>query len=65
MKSIVIHIFHRDLRTEDNLGLIAAAKKAKESDCHLLPLFVFTPEQVGPINPFRSENSIQFMIQSL
>jgi len=65
MKSIVIHIFHRDLRTEDNLGLIAAAKKAKETECDLLPLFVFTPEQVGPKNPYRSENSIQFMIHSL
>jgi deoxyribodipyrimidine photo-lyase len=65
MESVVIHIFHRDLRTEDNLGLIEAVKKAKTSNCKLLPVFIFTPEQVGSKNPFRSENSIQFMIESL
>lgn len=65
MESVVIHIFHRDLRTEDNLGLIAASKKAAETKSKLLPVFIFTPEQVGPKNPYRSQNSIQFMIHSL
>lgn len=65
MESVVIHIFHRDLRTEDNLGLIEAVKHAHETKSKLLPLFILTPEQVGPKNPYRSDNSIQFMIHSL
>jgi deoxyribodipyrimidine photo-lyase len=65
MESVVVHIFHRDLRTEDNLGFIAAVEKANIMKAKLLPVFIFTPEQVGPKNPFRSQNSIQFMIHSL
>ena len=65
MKSVVIHIFHRDLRTQDNLGLEEALKKAKTTKCQLLPLFIFTPEQFTERNPYRSENSIQFMLESL
>lgn len=65
MKTIVVHIFHRDLRTKDNLGLIQAAAKAKEAKAFLLPLFILTPEQFTKQNPYRSENSIQFMLESL
>jgi len=64
-KKVVIHIFHRDLRTKDNLGLHAANKKAKETASDLLPLFILTPEQFTKLNPYRSENSIQFMLESL
>lgn len=62
---IVIHIFHRDLRTYDNLGLNAAAKAATKANAKLLPLFILTPEQFTKQNPYRSENSIQFMLESL
>jgi deoxyribodipyrimidine photo-lyase len=65
MKAIVVHIFHRDLRTHDNLGLIAAAAKAKDAKASLVPLFILTPEQFTKQNPYRSENSIQFMLESL
>lgn len=62
---IVIHIFHRDLRTYDNEALHLATQKASESKSDLVTLFVFTPEQVDKINSFRSLNSIEFMLNSL
>lgn len=65
MKTIVVHIFHRDLRTKDNLGLIEAAAKANETKSALVALFILTPEQFTKQNPYRSENSIQFMLESL
>ena len=61
MKSVVIHIFHRDLRVEDNLGL----QKALQKNLPLLPLFILTPDQFTEQNKYRSENSIQFMLESL
>ena len=51
-------LFHRDLRLVDHNGLESI------KDQHIIPLFVFTPEQVQR-NPLKSTNSIQFMIQSL
>ena len=36
----------------------------KDSD-ELYTCFIFTPEQVTDKNDFRSQNSIQFMIESL
>ncbi|OQA36242.1 MAG: Deoxyribodipyrimidine photo-lyase [Candidatus Dependentiae bacterium ADurb.Bin331] len=56
-----LFIFRRDLRLEDNTALIAAAKKAH---C-ILPCFIFDTQQIGPNNPFRSSNAIQFMIESI
>lgn len=56
-----LFIFHRDLRIHDNIGLIEAAKKCEV----LYTCFIFTPEQVGPKNEYRSANAIQFMIESL
>lgn len=58
---ISIFIFHRDLRKEDNLGLI---KTLKESTI-VYPIFIFTPEQVSDINKYKSDNSVQFMVNSL
>ncbi|MBW2969605.1 DNA photolyase family protein [Candidatus Woesearchaeota archaeon] len=55
-----VFIFRRDLRLEDNTGLIAALK---END-KVIPCFIFDPRQVKN-NPYKSENSIQFMIESL
>ncbi|MEX0849627.1 MAG: deoxyribodipyrimidine photo-lyase [Candidatus Dependentiae bacterium] len=54
-------IFHRDLRLHDNTGLLAACNESKA----VIPIFVFTPEQIGKNNKYRSDNAIQFMIESL
>jgi deoxyribodipyrimidine photo-lyase len=56
-----LFIFRRDLRIEDNIGLNLAIEKCN----HVFPIFIFTPEQVTDKNNFKSDNSIQFMIESL
>jgi deoxyribodipyrimidine photo-lyase len=57
-----IFIFRRDYRLFDNLGLIEALKKSKI----VIPIFIFTPEQIDDSkNSYKSDNSVQFMIQSL
>ena len=55
-----LFIFRRDLRLEDNTGLIYALKNFKT----VIPCFIFTPEQIKD-NPFRGDPSLQFMIESL
>ena len=56
----VLFIFRRDLRLEDNTGLLFALKQAKE----VIPCFIFTPEQIDR-NPYRSDFCLQFMMESL
>jgi len=56
-----LFIFHRDLRLTDNTGLLNACSKCKKVYC----CFIFTPEQVGKQNIYKSKNAIQFMIESL
>lgn len=57
-----IFIFRRDLRLYDNIGLIEACKNSNE----VLPIFIFTPEQINKIqNKYFSDNSVQFLIESL
>ena len=56
-----LFLFHRDLRANDNLGLIKATEESKE----VCPLFIFDEKQVGEENSYRSENAIQFMVESL
>ena len=56
-----LFIFHRDLRIIDNITLI----KLNEICKNIYTVFVFTPEQVTKKNDYKSENSIQFMIESL
>jgi deoxyribodipyrimidine photo-lyase len=56
-----IFIFRRDLRIFDNIGLHEMTKICKR----IIPIFIFTPEQVTEKNKFRSKNAIQFMIESL
>ncbi len=55
-----LFIFRRDLRIEDNTGLIFALKNAKQVIC----AFIFTPEQVQE-NPYKSDRCLQFMLESL
>jgi deoxyribodipyrimidine photo-lyase len=56
-----LFIFHRDFRLTDNIGLLNACSQCKE----LYLCFIFTPDQVGKPNTYRSLNAIQFMIESL
>ena len=59
--NISIFIFRRDLRLNDNTGLIHALAESK----YVIPLFIFTPTQVSNENKYKSSNAIQFMIESL
>ena len=56
-----LFIFRRDLRVEDNTGLLEAASQCAQ----VITCFIFTPEQVGNSNNYRSKNAIQFMMESL
>lgn len=58
-----IHIVHRSIRLQDNTSLIYQIKETK-SDVQII--FIFTPEQIKPSkNKYFSNNSAQFMIESL
>lgn len=56
-----LFIFRRDLRLNDNTGLLAALKNSEQ----VLPCFIFDPRQVEEKNVYRSTNCVQFMIESL
>ncbi len=57
-----LFIFRRDLRIQDNHGLIEAVSRCNT----VYPVFIFTPEQTSAsANKYRSANAIQFMIESL
>lgn len=58
MKSIFI--FRRDFRIYDNTAFIECYKKSES----ILPIFIFTPEQVVD-NDYFSSNAFQFMLESL
>lgn len=58
--SLSIFIFRRDLRLHDNNGLMLALSKSDK----VIPIFIFTPEQISK-NLYKSNNCIQFMIESL
>jgi len=56
-----LFIFRRDLRIIDNNGLNLLNEHCK----NIYTIFIFTPEQVGSGNQYKSDNSVQFMIESL
>jgi deoxyribodipyrimidine photo-lyase len=56
-----LFIFRRDLRLTDNNGLNLLNSKCK----NIYTIFIFTPEQVGNVNKYKSDNAVQFMIKSL
>jgi len=56
-----LFIFRRDLRIQDNKGLYLADELCN----NIYTIFIFTPEQVTGANKFKSDNSVQFMIESL
>lgn len=53
-----IFLFTRDLRIEDNTGLICAMKKSP-----VTPVFILNPAQLK--SSYKSNNAIQFMCESL
>jgi deoxyribodipyrimidine photo-lyase len=55
-----LFIFRRDLRLNDNTGLIKALQEAAQ----VIPCFIFDPCQLEK-NDYRSDNAIQFMLESL
>ena len=55
-----LFLFHRDFRIPDNVALNNAGFVCNK----LYTCFIFTPEQVNN-NKYKSENSVQFMIESL
>lgn len=56
-----LFIFRRDLRIVDNNGLNYISQICK----NVFTIFIFTPEQIGLNNKYKSDNSVQFMIESL
>ena len=56
-----LFIFRRDLRIVDNNGLHLIHNQCK----NVYTVFIFTPEQVGKSNKYKSNNAVQFMIESL
>ena len=56
-----LFIFRRDLRVQDNTSLIKCAQKSKK----ILACFIFDPAQVTSSNKYKSDNAIQFMVESL
>ena len=56
-----IFIFRRDLRLQDNTGLIAAVKNSKK----VILVFIFDNLQVTAKNNYLSKNALQFMLESL
>jgi deoxyribodipyrimidine photo-lyase len=61
MNKYTLFIFRRDLRLIDNNGLNYAMESVK----NILPIFIFTPEQISTKNKYKTNNGIQFMIESL
>lgn len=55
-----LFLFRRDLRLEDNTGLLFALEHSKA----VIPAFIFTPEQIED-NPYLSVRCLQFMLESL
>ena len=57
-----IHIFRRDYRLEDNTTLLEACK----THTIVIPVFIFNKKQINKEqNPYRSENCVQFLCESL
>ena len=56
-----LFIFRRDLRIVDNNGLNFLSELCK----NIYTIFIFTPEQVGSGNKYKSDNAVEFMIVSL
>ncbi|MDI1231698.1 MAG: deoxyribodipyrimidine photo-lyase [Methylobacter sp.] len=58
--STSLFIFRRDLRVEDNTGLLEALRLSAQ----VIPCFIFDPRQIEP-HPYQSQPGLQFMLQSI
>jgi len=56
-----LFIFRRDLRIVDNNALFNACNECDNVYC----CFIFTPEQITSKNKYKSDNAIQFMVESI
>jgi len=56
-----LFIFRRDLRLIDNTAL----NHALSQSINVIPCFIFDPRQITEKNEYKSNNAIQFMIESL
>jgi len=55
-----LFLFRRDLRLDDNTGLIAALRDSER----VIPAFIFDPRQTGA-HPYKSDSALEFMAASL
>jgi len=62
---VVVFLFHRDLRLEDQFPIQEALNFASKNKDEVLPLFIFTPEQISDKAPVRSLKSVACMVQCL
>lgn len=60
MNKKAVYIFRRDLRLNDNTALNLALENSEQ----VIPVFIFNPKQIDN-NPYKSDASISFMLQSL
>lgn len=60
MHKTSLFLFHRDLRLNDNRGLLKAVKESEK----VIPCFIFEKKQLQK-NDYRGNNLIQFMLNSL
>lgn len=58
---LALHIFRRDLRLQDNAGLIEALQSAEQ----VIPCFIFDDRQLGEKNSYKAEACLKFMANSL
>ncbi len=58
-----IFIFRRDFRIKDNTAWNEMLNNNEISKIY--PIFIFTPEQISSVNSYKSDNAVQFMIESL
>ena len=57
-----IHIFRRDYRIIDNTALLSIAEKVDK----IIPIFIFTNTQIDKQkNTYKSNNCVQFLVESL
>ena len=60
---MLIFVFRRDYRLNDNIGLLEAIKYAKKNDLNIMPLFIIDNDQVN--GAYFSNRSFQFLSESL
>jgi deoxyribodipyrimidine photo-lyase len=58
---VVLFIFRRDLRIQDNTALRTALEEAEA----VIPCFILDPRQISSSNSYRSNHALKFMIESL